>query len=34
MSKDTITITNNRDGKTYEFNTLDASGVNYKDKVI
>jgi len=25
MSKDTITITNNRDGKTYEFNILDAS---------
>jgi citrate synthase len=25
MNKDTITITDNRDGKTYEFNILDAS---------
>ena len=25
MSKDTITVTDNRDGKTYEFNILDAS---------
>ena len=25
MSKNTVTITNNRDGKTYEFNILDAS---------
>lgn len=25
MNKDSITITNNRDGKTYEFNILDAS---------
>ena len=25
MNKNTITITNNRDGKTYEFNILDAS---------
>jgi len=25
MSKDTVTVTNNRDGKTYEFNILDAS---------